>query len=568
MTTVNKVKINEMNFATHVCQLLESLGVEFVFGVSGGAISHFWESCENSETIRFIHCRHESGAAFAATEAYFASGHPTAVMTTTGPGITNAITGLFAARVEGAKVLLISGHTSVAKRGRYALQEAVEYCNDFYASNALFDYAQIVESVTMLPMIAQKLTAGFNSPGSFVAHLSIPIDIQSTVIPANRFEPSKTIPDPIIIDEERIKAIAQKLSKEPFAIWIGFGAKEAADEIKMLAELSGAGVMCTPRGKGIFPETNPQFVGVTGVGGHDSVYTYLQTVKPMVSLVLGSRLSEISSFWDMNLVPQKGLIHVDINPTVPGSVLPQAKTVAIQADIKAFLKILLKHFPKKNNTVANFPKLQIDYPDPLMNTSPISPVSLLNAIQKIIVKGSKAIVMADAGNSYTWATHLLRFDEPHRFRVSSCWGSMGHFVTGVIGAAIATKQKAVAIVGDGAMLMNNEINTAVKYNIPAVWIVLNDAAYNMCEQGEKSRFKIAANIKFVDTRFPRIDFVAFARSQGADGIRVEKTVDIESALSKALASKVPFIIDVIIDVNVPAPIVKRLQTLVSQEMKR
>ncbi len=136
---------------------------------------------------------------------------------------------------------------------------------------------------------------------------------------------------------------------------------------------------------------------------------------------------------------------------------------------------------------------------------------------------------------------------------------MGHTVAGVVGAAQARNGKAVAIVGDGAMLMNNEISTAVKYQIPAVWIVLNDARYNMCHQG-----MTLLGLKGADAAIPPANFVQIACGMGAEGIRVEKESDLQAALEKAIASTVPFVVDVAIDANRPAPSKGRNQSLAAQ----
>lgn len=111
---------------------------------------------------------------------------------------------------------------------------------------------------------------------------------------------------------------------------------------------------------------------------------------------------------------------------------------------------------------------------------------------------------------------------------------MGHFVTGVVGAALARNGKAVAIVGDGAMLMNSEVSTAVKYQIPAVWIVLNDGHYNMCKQG-----MALLGFEGIDAKIPQADFAAIARGMGADGIRVENESELEAVLEEALDSTIP-----------------------------
>ena len=136
---------------------------------------------------------------------------------------------------------------------------------------------------------------------------------------------------------------------------------------------------------------------------------------------------------------------------------------------------------------------------------------------------------------------------------------MGHAVTGVVGAALGSRGKAVAIVGDGAMLMNNEISTAVKFQLPAVWVVLNDARYNMCAQGMSLQ-----GFKGVDTKIPQADFALIAQAMGADGLRVEHESELEAALEKAMNSPTPYVIDVLIDPTQPAPIGGRVQSLIAQ----
>ncbi|NEQ12188.1 MAG: thiamine pyrophosphate-binding protein, partial [Moorea sp. SIO4E2] len=318
--------------------------------------------------------------------------------------------------------------------------------------------------------------------------------------------------------------------------------------------------MSSPRGKGIFPENHSQFVGVTGFGGHDSVFDYLKQQCPLRTLVLGTRLGEFTSFWNPMLIPSKGFIHVDINPDVPGTAYPDVETLAIQSDIRTFVKTLLKYIPQHSNK-----EKTITLPNPKQNilepnvNSPVRPEVLMEIIQQVIVEGSQAIVMTEAGNSFAWGTHILRFSQPGRYRVSTGFGSMGHGTTGVLGAALALQNKSVAIVGDGAMLMNNEVSTAVRYNIPAVWIVLNDGRYNMVDQGAKF-----LGIMDMDVEIPPTDFALMARSMGADSIRVEQEANIKVALEKAMSSSLPFVVDVVIDPTCLAPSGSRNQSLNSQ----
>ena len=320
------------------------------------------------------------------------------------------------------------------------------------------------------------------------------------------------------------------LADEPFAVWVGFGARAASNEILALLERSGAAVFCTPRGKGIVPETHPRFVGVTGIGGHESVPAWVAEHAPARILVLGSRLGEPSSLFDPRFVPRRGFVHVDVDADVPGRAFPEATTLPVVADVAAFLRELLHRMPPRS---AMPPALPVRSAPPPVEAATVPgrvrPEALMDAIQRRVVDGSEAIVLAESGNAFVWATHRLRFATPGRYRASTGVGAMGHAAAGVVGAALATRRRAVAIVGDGAMLMHNEINTAAKYAARAVWIVLNDGRYGMCEQGMDSLGLVA------DARFPAVDFVAFARAQGADGVRVDDVRELDAALGRALA---------------------------------
>ena len=250
--------------------------------------------------------------------------------------------------------------------------------------------------------------------------------------------------------------------------------------------------------------------------------------------MLGTRLGEPTSFWNPTLVPEGGFVHVDIDPMVPGVAYPQADTYAVQAEISDFLTELLDAWPV--GATAEAPSLPQPHPIHLAadGLGLVRPSALMAAIQRVVVDGSDAVVLAESGNSFTWATHFLRFAQPGRYRVSTNLGSMGHAATGVLGAALGRNGKAVAICGDGAMLMNNsEVNTAVKRGIAATWIVLNDGRYNMCHQG-MAALDMA---DMADALFPQVDFAMLARSMGAQGIRVEHEHQLDAALAEALAAE-------------------------------
>jgi thiamine pyrophosphate-dependent acetolactate synthase large subunit-like protein len=535
-----------------IVEALADLGVRHAFGVSGGAIAAFWAALSDS-AIDVVHFRHETGAAFAAIEAHFVSNNPVVVFTTTGPGLTNALTGMLAARGEGAKIILVSACTSAANRGRGAIQETD---NDtmppgLMAAGGLFHFATVIESAEALPQIFRRIANGLARPGGFVCHLSIPTAVQThnVTVPMPGF---LAAPTPAAPADSLVERCASLLTEGPVALWIGHGARASAGPIRALAERLGAAVMCSPRAKGLFPEDHRLFVGVTGMGGHDTAQSYMKDHPPRRILVLGTRLGEPTSFWNPAMIPAHGFIHVDIDPDVPGVAYPMAETLPVCADIGLFIAALLQRLPAPHIASARH-----DLPSPAqLRIEPeamrkVRPEALMAAIQRVAIDRHHSLVMAESGNSFAWATHHLRFQDAGQYRVSTGVGAMGHCAAGVVGAAFASHRTAVAIVGDGAMLMNNEVSTAVKLGAPAVWIVLNDARYNMCEQG------MAVLGLEADAGIPEVDFAMLARAMGAAGDIVVSELELDRALETAISARRPFVLDVRIDPTRPAPSMAR-----------
>ena len=238
-------------------------------------------------------------------------------------------------------------------------------------------------------------------------------------------------------------------------------------------------------------------------------------VRPERVLVLGTRLGEFTSFWRSEFVARSGFIHVDLDPEAFGAAYPAAHTLGVQAEVGAFVEMLLEQPPEA----------------PASRPSPCSSDATRSSARRAPGPEVRPSFL-DAGDpardrrrdgrassrpaTRSCSAPTTCVPEPGRYRVSTGFGSMGHAVAGVVGAALAREDKAVAIAGDGAMLMPSEVNTAVQYNAQAVWVVLNDARYGMIEQGMKS-----IGWKPFGTEIPRCDFVAIARGMGADGVRVE-----------------------------------------------
>ncbi len=542
---------------------LTALGLREAYGISGGAIAVLFDALLQS-SIRLRHCRHESGAVFAATEAYFASGCPAMVFTTTGPGLLNALTGVYAARLEGAKLLLVSGHTNPAQRGRYATQETTSYTvpqDALYGRGVLFDLAMRLDDGDELLGFSQRLAAGFASPGRFIAHLALPMRVQSSTVQSRPVDPPRIAapyPAPDIVEE-----CASALRDQEMALWLGFGAQRSASRVRALVAKSGAHVFCSPRAKGVVSEHDPRFVGVTGIGGHPQVLHFMRDHKPRELLVLGTRLGEPTSFWDPDMLPRERIVHVDLDREVPGTAYPDFPSVGVHAEIGAFLEALLSTLLASD--VQAKPSIHRGLPAETRALAPspeglVRPQVLMDALQRVFVDGSNATILAECGNAFAWCTHHLRFSHPGRYRVSTAAGSMGHATTGVVGAALATGHKAVAVVGDGSMLMFNEVGTAVEYDAPVVWVVLNDCGYGMCRDGHDALGLRRDGLSFRS----RVDFVRWAEAMGARGERVTSEAQLEAALGRGRSAQAPYLVDVLIDPAQPSPLVERFSSLVRQ----
>ena len=548
-----------------LAQMLEDLGVEHVFGIIGGACAPLADAIGKSK-LKFLHTRHEAGAAFAAAEASLATGLPSVVLTTTGPGMLNALNGLAAARWDGAKVVSFSAVTAAAHQGRWPVQETSVLTvphDAFFTKGPLFDHGAMLRESADLVDLRRRLELGFARPQGFVAQVGVSTALQSQQYSAPVPHRSLGLARASVA-RDHLEAVASILVDGPLCIWVGYGARHASRAVRALAERTGALVLCTPRAKGVFPEEHPLFAGVTGAGGHDAAARAIDTLRPRHTLVLGTRLGEASTFWDERLVPEDGFVHVDVDAAVFGAAYPEARTIGIEAEIGAFVDALLPLVPTTPRE--RWPAVPSPFPKSLEPRAglPVRPSVLMDMVQRVVVEGSDAVVMTESGNAFGFGNHHLRFSDPGRYRSSAAWGSMGHMVCGVVGVAVATGKRAVAIVGDGAMLMNNEINTAVDANAKAVWIVLNDAGFGIVRDG-----MTLSRLTPFAARIPRVDFVGFARSQGADGIRVDDEAALPAALEQALSHDGPFVIDVIMDDTAVSPaIAGRVASLEAQYRNR
>ncbi|MEZ4321799.1 MAG: thiamine pyrophosphate-binding protein [Myxococcota bacterium] len=537
--------------AAQLAHTLADRGCRAAFGVTGAAIGRFSRALADAG-IRVVHPRHEGGAAFMATEHALASGTPTVVFTTSGPGFSNAITGLVAAAWEGAHVVAVVGGTPPANAHRFPFQATGRDQLDLTAwvpRDVPFQVHEVVGAES-LDALGTALDGRLAHAGGSLTVVLLPSDAQAT--PCLQRPPAAPAPTPGPRRED-VDALVEALQGRRVLLWVGHGARHAASTVRTALEVLGAVVVLTPRAKGVVPESDPRCLGVLGLGGARGVAERVQHAAPDVALVLGARFSEFTSWWDARLVPPEGFVVVGLQEV--GAAYRDAPVRSFEADPAALLRAAL---PRLGSTP--FPPQPELAPEALESRWPdlVHPGALMAVVQERIVARDLPVI-SEAGNAFAWATRVLRFDAP-RYRVSPDFGAMGQASAGVVGLALGTNGPAVALVGDGAMLMNTEISTAVATGARAIWVVLNDAAYGMIAHGMH-----AIGLEPVETDIPPVDFVTFARAQGADGARAHDAESLRLALDAALAADGPFVVDVAVDPAVPPPFGARNDALLEPQ---
>lgn len=541
--------------AVHLVRMLWELGVRIMFGVTGREITPVWSALQasafTSRPVVTIHARRESGAGYAAIGSWAQTGAPSGLYTTTGPGITNALTALEAARAAGAKIIVVTPLTPVGNRHRLPIQATGPsgfFSLDMHVAGRLFDLVELVESPAQLVPLASRLAGGLERPGAFLAHIAIPAKLQEQAVELAPIVPRRRR-FVAALDPASADAIVELLRAKRFVVWVGHGARRDAPAIRRLLDLTGAPVMSTPRGLGI-ADRHPQFIGTTGNGGRQSTVDAFLRYAPELTLVLGTAMDEASSSWLPELVPPEGFVHVDLDDAKFGRAYPWAPRLEVPAEVGAVLEAILARAGRlvRREPLArsvSTPRLTLVPAD----ARPIHPATVMGAIQRVVVDRTRIPMLADAASSMFWATRHLVFDEPQRWFVENAWGAVGATAAAVVGFALGRGGPALAIVGDHGMHMEDEINTAVKYGARAIWVVLNDSGMGIVDKGmEKDGWP------YRDTAFPPTDFAAVARAKGARGRRVTSEEDLDDALLEAISADGPFVVDIAIDPSAVAPI--------------
>ncbi|MGJ8691181.1 MAG: thiamine pyrophosphate-binding protein [Thalassotalea sp.] len=565
-----------VDYADLILEYLNQLGVEYVFGVPGGAIEPLFNALARSERRggpKVIIARHECAAAFMADGYHRETGKLGVVCSTTGPGATNLITGVASASVDKTPMLVITAQTALPKFGKKSLQDSSEtaidtvgifkHCTKF---NALVSHEQQLES-----KLISALMNAVQSPKGPV-HLSIPSDVLR--MPYGPTSPNLHINylmnKPSLEDTQAVeKLIQQVLAVDKIVLFIGHGCGQAYKELEQLAETLNAPFVSGPMGKRWVNEKHPLYRGVYGYAGHQSATSLFKNPEIELVLAFGTSITETGIGGLPDDILNEKLIHID-SSVENFSRSPMAK-LHVCGHLKGIVTRLLNKLSQQSwsrtwqgleldcqkNAIGGFTTL-IDEEKCLSNETPIKPQRLMAYLTNKMPLETRYFL--DAGNIWAWGTHYLTTSSNiGTYRIAMGFGSMAWSVGAVIGSSINDPNVPhVCLVGDGAWQMSShEIGVAVQHQLPILFIVLNDGAYGMVKFGQ--RMSAAEPIGW---QLNAVDFSALAIAQGAKGKIINSPSELDDLdLVAIFSGDGPTLLDIRIDAEEVPPMMDRVKNL-------
>ena len=528
----------ELNGAEILIDCLQKEGVEHVFGYPGGAVLHIYDAIEAQDKITHVLVRHEQGAAHGADGYARTNGKPGVVLVTSGPGITNAVTGIATAHMDSIPMVVISGQVPSPLIGMDAFQEvdATGITRSCVKHNFLVrDISEIATTVKKAFHIA---TTG--RPGPVV--IDIPKDITIAKMEHEEYPESIEIRSykPTTKPSNRqIRKAAELItkSKKPI-LYAGGGCVigNASEELREFTRMLGFPITQTLMGLGAYPMTDKQSLGMLGMHGTYEANMAMHGSDCVVAI--GSRFDDRITGNLEKFCPTAKFIHIDIDPSqISKNVVAD---IPIVGQTKKVLQALTDELKDKQlddiskwwSQIEDWRK--VDSLAYAKSPGVIKPQSVIEALYE--VTEGNAIVTSDVGQHQMWAAQYYPFDEPRQWINSGGLGTMGFGLPAAMGAKLAKPEKDVACVtGEGSIqMMLQELSTMLQYATPVKIVNLNNGYLGMVRQWQEFFYEKRYAMSYMDA-LP--DFVKLAESYGHIGIKVEKEEDLKPALIEAFNQK-------------------------------
>ena len=515
-------------------------GCDTVFGYPGGQILNVYDSLYKYQNeIRHMLTAHEQGAAHAADGYARATGKVGVVMSTSGPGATNLVTGIATAYLDSIPLVAICGNVPTTQIGTDSFQE-IDITG---VTLPITKHNYFVGSVENLADTIREAFALAQSGRPGPVLIDVPKDVQTAVCD---YEPQAPVQpeERHAAKDVRIKEAAALInaSKRPF-IYFGGGliTSEAQEEMLALAEKIDAPIGCSLMGLSGIPTVHPRFLGLQGMHGHYASSMAMHDADLIISL--GVRFNDRVTGNREKFAKLAQIIHIDVD----GSELSKTVNSAcgLRGDVKLTLQKLIplvnaEQKPDWEKAVKALKETENDYLDIRPGLTPRNAIMTLNKHL-----GENTAVATDVGQHQMWAAQNVNFKKPRRFISSGGLGTMGFGLGAAIGAAVGTGERSVLVTGDGSFGMClNELTTAVTYNVPVVILLMNNGVLGMVRQWQTLFFNKHYSNTILDRK---TDFVALARAFGADGEAVDTVAALDKAFEHAFSCDGPYVIDCRID---------------------
>ncbi|MFK7853007.1 MAG: acetolactate synthase 3 large subunit [Granulosicoccus sp.] len=536
-------KTVELSGGEVLIQALKEEGVEFIFGYPGGAVLHIYDALYEQNSVKHILVRHEQCAAHAADGYARATGKPGVVLVTSGPGATNAVTGIATAFMDSIPMVVLSGQVQSRFIGSDAFQEVdcigiTRPCvKHNFLVNSLEDFAETLKKAFHVATtgrpgpVVVDIPKDFTTPG-----ITVPFDYSKTVnmrsySPAEQGHPGQIR-----------KAVDLILSAKRPMIYSGGGVVlgDGAEQLTAFTELLGYPITQTLMGLGAFPASNKQNLGMLGMHGTYEANMAMHDCDVLIAI--GARFDDRVTGETQSFCPHAKIIHVDVDPaSISKTVTVDVPIVGNVTQVLEAMTSLIKETEKRADpadiaqwwaTIKGWQSedcLSYEKSDTL-----IKPQAVVESLWRA-TKGD-AYITSDVGQHQMWAAQFYGFDKPRRWINSGGLGTMGFGLPAAIGVQLAFPDETVAcITGEASVQMCiQELSTCLQYGTPIKIICLNNRYMGMVRQWQEFSYEKRYSHSYVDA-LP--DFVKLTESYGHVGMRVENPADVDGAMAEAMAMK-------------------------------